>query len=74
MKYKIGFTCGTFDLCHAGHMLMFEEVKYIPTLFHMEQSCFNVLINLISLKFTPGVEYTCQILVLRFLVNTILFR
>jgi glycerol-3-phosphate cytidylyltransferase len=27
MKYKIGFTCGTFDLCHAGHMLMFEEVK-----------------------------------------------
>ena len=27
MKYKIGFTCGAFDLCHAGHMLMFEEVK-----------------------------------------------
>ena len=27
MKYKIGFTCGSFDLCHAGHVLMFEEVK-----------------------------------------------
>ena len=27
MKYKIGFTCGAFDSCHAGHMLMFEEVK-----------------------------------------------
>jgi glycerol-3-phosphate cytidylyltransferase len=27
MKYKIGFTCGTFDLCHAGHMLMFEQAK-----------------------------------------------
>lgn len=24
---KIGFTCGTFDLCHAGHMLMFKECK-----------------------------------------------
>lgn len=23
----IGFTCGTFDLCHAGHLLMFEECK-----------------------------------------------
>ena len=24
---KIGFTAGAFDLCHAGHMLMFEEAK-----------------------------------------------
>ncbi len=24
---KKGFTCGTFDLCHAGHMLMFKECK-----------------------------------------------
>lgn len=24
---KIGFTCGTFDICHAGHMLMFKECK-----------------------------------------------
>jgi glycerol-3-phosphate cytidylyltransferase len=24
---KIGFTCGSFDLCHAGHMLMFKECK-----------------------------------------------
>ncbi|MBI5470189.1 adenylyltransferase/cytidyltransferase family protein [Candidatus Kaiserbacteria bacterium] len=24
---KIGFTCGAFDLCHAGHMLMFEEAR-----------------------------------------------
>lgn len=24
---KRGFTCGTFDLCHAGHMLMFKECK-----------------------------------------------
>lgn len=22
-----GFTCGSFDLCHAGHILMFEECK-----------------------------------------------
>ena len=22
-----GFTCGAFDLCHAGHMLMFKECK-----------------------------------------------
>ena len=24
---KIGFTCGAFDLCHTGHMLMFKECK-----------------------------------------------
>ena len=24
---KKGFTCGAFDLCHAGHMLMFKEAK-----------------------------------------------
>ena len=23
----IGITCGSFDLCHAGHMLMFKEAK-----------------------------------------------
>lgn len=22
-----GFTCGAFDLCHAGHILMFKECK-----------------------------------------------
>lgn len=26
-KYRIGFTCGAFDLTHAGHYLMFEECK-----------------------------------------------
>ena len=25
--YNIGFTCGAFDLLHAGHALMFEECK-----------------------------------------------
>ncbi len=24
---KKGFTCGAFDLCHAGHMLMFKEAR-----------------------------------------------
>ena len=24
---SIGFTCGAFDLCHAGHCLMFKECK-----------------------------------------------
>jgi glycerol-3-phosphate cytidylyltransferase len=24
---KLGFTCGTFDLLHAGHALMFKEAK-----------------------------------------------
>src|SRR6185369_6896258 len=24
---KVGFTAGAFDLCHAGHILMFEEAK-----------------------------------------------
>lgn len=24
---KKGFTCGAFDLCHSGHMLMFKECK-----------------------------------------------
>jgi len=28
-KYKRGVTVGAFDLCHAGHMLMFKECKDI---------------------------------------------
>ena len=24
---KIGFTCGAFDLLHAGHVVMLEEAK-----------------------------------------------
>ena len=24
---KIGFTCGSFDLLHAGHIIMFEDCK-----------------------------------------------
>jgi len=27
MKKIKGFTCGTFDLCHYGHLLMFKECK-----------------------------------------------
>ena len=27
MKIKIGFTCGVFDLFHAGHVLMLKECK-----------------------------------------------
>ena len=26
-KYLVGFTCGSFDLFHAGHALMFQEAK-----------------------------------------------
>ncbi len=26
---KVGITAGAFDLCHAGHMLMFEEAKSV---------------------------------------------
>ena len=26
-KYKKGVTVGAFDLCHAGHILMFKEAK-----------------------------------------------
>ena len=26
-KTIVGFTCGTFDLCHAGHILMLKECK-----------------------------------------------
>ena len=26
---RIGFTCGAFDLMHAGHMLMFEDAKSV---------------------------------------------
>ena len=25
---KIGFTCSTFDLLHAGHITMLEEAKH----------------------------------------------
>ncbi|MEK7195815.1 MAG: adenylyltransferase/cytidyltransferase family protein [Patescibacteria group bacterium] len=26
---KNGFTCGAFDLCHAGHILMFQECRKV---------------------------------------------
>ncbi len=26
---KVGFTAGAFDLCHAGHMLVFKEAKTV---------------------------------------------
>ena len=26
---KVGFTCSTFDLCHAGHVLMLQECKKV---------------------------------------------
>ena len=28
-RQRIGFTCGAFDLMHAGHMLMFEDAKSV---------------------------------------------
>ena len=27
MMAKVGFTCGSFDLCHYGHILMFKECR-----------------------------------------------
>jgi glycerol-3-phosphate cytidylyltransferase len=27
MKARVGFTCGAFDLLHAGHLLMFQEAR-----------------------------------------------
>lgn len=27
-KLKVGFTCSTFDLCHAGHISMLEDAKH----------------------------------------------
>ena len=29
MEMKTGFTCGAFDLLHAGHILMLEEAKSV---------------------------------------------
>lgn len=26
---RVGFTCGAFDLLHAGHIMMFEEAKNV---------------------------------------------
>jgi glycerol-3-phosphate cytidylyltransferase len=34
---KLGFTCSTFDLFHAGHVLMLEEAK---------RQCDNLLVGL----------------------------
>ena len=28
---KIGFTCGAFDLLHAGHVVMLEEAVNVTT-------------------------------------------
>lgn len=41
----IGFTCGPFDLCHAGHVLMFEDCKnhcdVLVVGFHIDPSIEN---------------------------------
>ncbi|HUZ92417.1 MAG TPA: adenylyltransferase/cytidyltransferase family protein [Candidatus Paceibacterota bacterium] len=41
-KYKVGFTAGAFDLCHAGHMLMFKDCKrvceYLIVALHTDPS------------------------------------
>jgi glycerol-3-phosphate cytidylyltransferase len=41
-KKKIGFTSGAFDLCHAGHLLMFKEVRaqcdYLIVALHSDPS------------------------------------
>ena len=26
---KVGFTCSTFDMCHAGHVMMLQECKKV---------------------------------------------
>lgn len=26
---RVGFTCGAFDLCHAGHLLLFKDAKEV---------------------------------------------
>ena len=39
---KVGITCGAFDLCHFGHMLMFKECKevcdHLVVLLHVDPS------------------------------------
>jgi glycerol-3-phosphate cytidylyltransferase len=35
---EVGFTCGAFDLLHAGHMLVFKEAK--------EQACDYLIVGL----------------------------
>jgi len=39
---RVGITAGAFDLCHAGHMLMFEEAKtvcdYLIVALHTDPS------------------------------------
>ena len=39
---KVGITAGAFDLCHAGHILMFKEAKevcdYLIVLLHSDPS------------------------------------
>ncbi len=43
--YEVGFTCGAFDLLHAGHMLVFKEAR--------EQAC-NYLI--VGLQTDPSID------------------
>ena len=31
-KFKLGFTCGSFDLTHSGHYLMFKNVNSFVTI------------------------------------------
>ncbi len=71
--YKTGFTCGTFDMCHAGHFLMFEECKQIcdylivglqsdPTL---DRSTKNKPVMTLEERFTVmrGIRYVDEVVV-----------
>ena len=47
---RIGFTCGAFDLLHAGHVVMLEEAKNKPV-----QSIYERFIQLNGIKYVDEV-------------------
>ena len=49
MKKVIGFVCGAFDLCHAGHILLFKDCKnycnYLVVGLYIDPSIENIKKN-----------------------------
>lgn len=52
-KYKIGYTCGVFDLIHVGHLNLFERCK---------QFCDTLIVGVCDDSYVTDVKHTFPVI------------
>lgn len=52
-KYKIGYTCGVFDLIHVGHLNLFERCK---------QFCDTLIVGVCDDSYVTDVKHTSPVI------------